>query len=156
MDAEDLVIDSATAATHLVGTQKYLELTKSGLQLVGNELIKHVTPDDKPGLCIVAFPFIPGVKDPVGFMLVLESRTILAWSVGMLRPKSDSVILPITSADQIVHARTVAKTWRQPEKWGLDLVGPPTYHVEVFNDGNMKGAVEMARMVTTGAVSFHE
>lgn len=151
MDVDELILASADAAMTFIGTERYTQLTETGLGLVADELRKHIEPSARPGLLIVAFPRITNVRDPIGFMLVQEGRTILAWSVGVLRPRSDSVVLPIATGDQIAHIATIPKTWRQPEKFVLDLVGPPTYHVEVFNEGNMSGLLNLARSIASGA-----
>jgi hypothetical protein len=154
MDTDELILASANAAVSFIGTERYKQLTETGLSLVADELRRHIEPSSRPGLLIVAFPRIANVRDPAGFMLVQEGRTILAWSVGVLRPRSDSVVLPITTGDQIAHTATIPKTWRQPEKFVLDLVGPPTYHVEVFNEGNMSGLLNLARMFACGAAQL--
>lgn len=148
MDADELILQSANAAIGMVGTDKFVKLTEAGLGLVAAEFRKRIKPSDEPGMLLVAHPRHTA-KDPIGYMLVLKGRTILAWSVG-LRPKSDSVVLPIASAEQMVHTATIPKTWRQPEKLVIDLIGPPTYQVELFNEGNMTGALEVAGGIAAG------
>lgn len=148
MDIDEVIVGSAMAGMGIVDNEKYARLAQAGLTLVAGEFRGHVRPDDQPGLLLVAIP-THTAKDPLGYMLVLRCRTILAWSVG-LRPKSDSVVLPITSDGQIVAAGTKPKTWRQPSKLLVDLVGPPTYRVEIPDVGKMEGALHLARGIASG------
>lgn len=148
MDADQLIVESANSALAIIGSEKFVRLTEAGLGAVAGELRRHIQPEDEPGMLLVVDPMhVP--KAPVGYILVLKGRTILVWSVG-LRPRPDSVVIPIDSDDQIVQAGTIPKTWRQPEKFIVDLVGPPTYRVEIFNEGNMAGALNLARGIATG------
>ncbi|MFT4263174.1 MAG: hypothetical protein QM572_07325 [Nocardioides sp.] len=156
MKIDDIIEASANVGVQTVGTRPFLQLVQTWLPPLADEFAKHVTVEDKPGVLLAVTPLAVDAKDPRGCLLVLKGKTILAWSAGVLRPTTSSVVLPISRPEQLVHAETRPKSWKQPERWVFDLMDPPMYAVEVFNDGNMKGAIELARMVASGAVTVDE
>jgi len=102
MNPEDILTDSGAAALTVVGTEAFQELMGSTLRLTAPELIAHIDPRDTPGLLVPAFVCIGGKNQP-GCLLALSDRVVIAWSAGVLRPKSSIAVLPYSSIERIDH-----------------------------------------------------
>lgn len=156
MNPEDLIMQSANSMLAMADDAQVMRLTKAMLSSVGRELARQLVDGDEPGVLFNVVPKIPGATDPVGALLVLRKRSILAWSVGTLRPRAFSVVLSIDDPNQIVIKSILAKTWRLPERLVVQVGDGDGHEVVIMNVGNTRGALALAGMVVSGLATISD
>jgi hypothetical protein len=100
MNAEDLLLLSAEAATNTVDTDRFVKLSVYALRLTGAEIGRHLQEEDDPGLFVPVDVVIDG-KDCTGAILALGDRLIVSWVTGTLRIKNFEEVVPYDSIRQI-------------------------------------------------------
>lgn len=102
MNTDDLILESASAAASMVGTDYFAKLTGYAVNLTGDELAKHLDGIEEPGLLVALDVEIDG-KGRTGCALALEEIVVLGWSIGTFRPKPYSAVIPKASIRSVVR-----------------------------------------------------
>lgn len=85
------VIAAAERGAQLAGgDQRYIALTKTGLEAVGAELARQIESGESGSICVPADVAHDGRLDP-GMVLLMKERVVIAWIEGTLRVKRRSL-----------------------------------------------------------------
>lgn len=131
MDRQEILLASATASAHLVGTDEFAQLTKATLAFTTEELVKHLDERDQPGLFAPMELAVDG-KERQGALLALNGRAIIVWVVGVFRMKSFGMVLPTAAIQSIDHGtrpggalsknRTTLVVVASGKRWSMTFV----------------------------------
>lgn len=108
MSANQVLLDSAQAATDIVDSDHYFKLTKALLGVSADEILKHVNGDEAPGL-LSPIEIEAGGKDQTGLALALNERLIVAWSTGTFRIKHFSFAVDRDAIDHVTSENVPGK-----------------------------------------------
>lgn len=104
--SDDVLNGAATWSSAWVGSSDpsdyYLGSTMRTLQLLGYQLAKHITSDDRRGVFAPA-RIVRDNKEQIGGVLALDCRAIVAWSRGVFRQTEHAEVLRYDEVDAVVQ-----------------------------------------------------
>jgi hypothetical protein len=125
MDAQDVLFGAAQFTADAVGEERLVRTIENNLKLSGQEILRHVRPNDRGGIFTPALFQMDG-KEPHGCVLTLQDRAILAWTTGTFRIRNFSEVVPYASVKVVELRQSPAEETRieltADQRWSLRFV----------------------------------
>lgn len=134
---------------------RYVKLMQLAMQGVGLELARNVRPEERASLAIPVQVVGVGKVSPLGAVMLLEHRIVLAWGEGTLRPKIHSTSCALAEVTDVrTFRRKVGRVSAQLDAISFQMRGRPAeivLHSEVSN----QRATFMLGGILDGSVAFN-
>lgn len=153
MGRTEIIGDAAATTLELIDTDQCQKQLEHAIKLMGQELIDHIQHDDLAGIIAPVSIEVEG-KDVLGCVMTLQDRAILAWSIGVLRIRNSSVVVPLSSITSVVQRSRPGGRLRI-EASVIDVFAERTWTLtsDAFADGADRLATILAG-VLEGSITF--